>query len=437
MSETMYAHPANICVPLTDENWFITNPVHKTADILTTEVIDFLTGKEGNPPEAVHEFLLEKGFVTEAPVSLPEVYKTLPPEATSTISFSIALTNKCNMQCVYCFQRAAPESVKATLTTEKISLLSSAIDVLKRKFLVFSPSHVTWELTGGEPLLPAHRPLVEELLDSLGYTTVFITTNGTHLSEFVDVLSSHRTPLKVTLDGTPSVHDARKKTLSGEGTYHRIVEGIQKAREADIPVLVKVNIDPGNLDDLCRLVDHFTSYRWCEDEGITLALSRVRATSLYPSVWTAADYVEHLCAYLETHDLQNYFEISFPGYEYFKDLFSDKKVKTDIYKCRNDRMFFFSPDGLIYPCIRMTSYPVGTFHPVFSLDEEYVNVLKSRTIKAMPSCMTCRYALICAGGCPADSMAEGSLFHPVCEDYPRILKTYIPYILKTMKNERS
>jgi uncharacterized protein len=435
----MHAHPANIYVPLgeSDEEWFITNPVHKVTDILPGEVVDYLlTGKSPSPPESTLEELFQSGYVTEEPLSLPDVYKGLPHEASSHISVSIAVTYTCNLQCAYCFQRhGSTMNTGAVFDTDKVVLLSQAVEALKRKYLIFSPDHIHWELTGGEPLLLSNCSVVEQLLDLTGgKTKISITTNGTNIPEFVEVLSSRNVELRVTLDGIQSVHDRRRKKLSGHGTYSSIVKGIERAREAGIPVTVKVNVDRENVDELDQLSDQLSSLGWNEDRGVTLGLARVRATPTYIHAWTEAEFVEHMCPYLENHNLQNHFEVLFPGSRYFTDIIKGREPKVKMRRCRIDRTFFFSPDGMIFPCILLGTYPVGTFFPSFSLDQNKVAVMERRTITEMSKCLQCTYALICGGGCPADSIKHyNSISHCVCTDYPRILKTYIPYLLRSMQ----
>ncbi len=425
----MYVHPANIYVPLPGKKWFITNPVAKTADILGDDVVKFL--KKSVTPKDTQE-LAARGYLTETPVALSDVYKNVVPAGSPGMIIAVGLTYACNFQCVYCFQRAAPQShPQKTLTADKVSLLSQAVTMLKKRLLVVSPSDVNWEITGGEPLLPGNRSVLESLLGITGKNKLLITTNGYYLSEFVDILSMYPVKVKITLDGTPPVHDSRKKTVDGQGTYSNIVKGIQNARDAGIKVAIKVNVDPGNVENLCSLVDLFQSYGWTKDDNIILGLARVRKNVLYPSGWTQAEYVEYMCAYLERHNLQEYFGIRFSGHHYFDDIVLGKKPETDIYRCRADRMFFFSPDGLIYPCIRMDNYVTGTFYPQVSFNDAQINQLRARSIKTLSKCLKCRYALLCGGGCPAESMNQhGTIDYPVCIDYPRILKAYIPYLLK-------
>ena len=167
VGENMYEHPANIYVPFKKE-WFITNPVHRTADILDTSTVQYL--KEGitPPDESMMAHLLNQGYLTEKHVSLPELYSTVPPENESEISFIVGLTYACNLQCVYCFQRPDLTTRNhAALTAEKIEALSRAVAALKRRFLVLSPDHLTWDLTGGEPLLPGNRQIVEHILETV------------------------------------------------------------------------------------------------------------------------------------------------------------------------------------------------------------------------------------------------------------------------------
>ncbi|MBU7001966.1 MAG: radical SAM protein [Theionarchaea archaeon] len=431
----MYAHPANIYVKITDKEWFITNPVHQTGDIVDASTRKYLTRPTEKPPgDSILDFLCARGYLVESPLSLPKVYRALPTEKASTLSVSIGCTSLCNLQCTYCFQKS--QDKKSILNTEKVDKLIQCLERIKHEFLVFSPSQINWELTGGEPLLPSNHHIIQKLLDYIGpETPVSITTNGTHVSDFVPLLSSYRVLLRVTLDGTPSIHNARRNTPSGEGTYSQIVEGINEARKAGMYVFVKTNVDPRNAEVLRHLADMFDQYGWTEDEGVTVGLARVRPTPTYSTTWTATEFVEHLCPMLERHNLLSYFDVFFPGSEYFDDILSGKTPEISRYRCRLDRNFFFSPDGLIYPCIRMNSYPIGRFFPEYSANENQLGILKSRTVLNIPSCMECEYALICRGGCPAESLERGSLFNGICEDYPRILSTYIPYRLRALQEE--
>ena len=434
----MYEHPANIYVPVTKKKWFITNPVHKTADMVSTHVIEFLTGKDAlYPDEGTQEVLYNKGFATDTQRSLADVYRTIPPEPNAEIAVGIALTYACNLQCIYCFQREVYNMCRGSLDAGKVEQVVHAIDALKKRFLVFSSRDMVIELTGGEPLLPASQKTIEELLESLAHENrVIITTNGTHVADCVDILSSYPVKLKVTIDGPPTVHNRRRNTKTNQGSYHDIVKGIEKARKAGVPVAIKVTIDPGNADSLCDLVDYFNRYGWTEDNTITVGLGRVGKTPHYTSVWTEAEYVEYMCRYLEKHHLTAYFDTVFPRLNYFTDVISGKEPKTSIYRCRIDRSFFFSPDGKIYPCIVMDKYCIGQFSPEVSLYEDQIEPLTSRTIHCIPMCQQCRYALVCGGGCAAESLEQyKSLYHPVCEDYPRILKTYIPYLLRNLPED--
>ena len=436
----MYAHPANIYIPLGDDSahWFLTNPVYKTADIVSWKIVHTLQRESGALSSAnIPEELYRRGYVTEPPVSLAEVYPTIPDESSSNILISVAVTYECNLRCTYCFQNHTSSQHSHRFDSEKISLLSQAIDILKRKYVVFSPSHIHWELTGGEPLLPANRSAVEGLLEVAGHASpIFITTNGTSIPEYTALLSSYPVRLRITLDGIPAVHDTRRISASGQGTCQKIIEGIESAREAGIPITVKINLDPQNLTLLDKGFEMMERYGWIDDPDVSLGLARVRATPTYDSVWTESAFVTHICSYLEEHHLQKYVDVLFTGSRYFKDIIEGKEPKVRIRRCRIDKNFFFNPDGLIFPCILLESYPVGTFYPSFSLDEGKMISLKNRVITTLSQCRQCRYALICGGGCPADSLERyGTLFRHACIDYPHILKNYIPYLLKSLKNK--
>jgi uncharacterized protein len=90
-------------------------------------------------------------------------------------------------------------------------------------------------LHGGEPLLLGVRRL-EHLLHSLRTAIpdnyyISIQTNGMLISDkILDLCSRYKTSISVSLDGPKSIHDTNRVGHKGEGTYSRVVEGIDKLK---------------------------------------------------------------------------------------------------------------------------------------------------------------------------------------------------------------
>ena len=106
---------------------------------------------------------------------------------------SIALTDKCNLKCTYCYGNYTPENLN-TLSYEK----------LKELFKELSQSGTSVvELTGGEPLMhPEFSRILNFACDCFNFVTVM--TNGVLFTEEIfEILSKHKgkTSVRISIDG--------------------------------------------------------------------------------------------------------------------------------------------------------------------------------------------------------------------------------------------
>ncbi|MEI7591065.1 MAG: cyclophane-forming radical SAM/SPASM peptide maturase YhhB [Deltaproteobacteria bacterium] len=147
----------------------------------------------------------------------------------------IKVASQCNINCGYCYVYNMGddswENMPNFISQETIESITNELADLKtaqrRSFAVV--------LHGGEPLLLGVRRL-ELLLHSLRTAIpdnycISIQTNGMLISDKVlDLCSRYKTSISVSLDGPESVHDANRVGHKGEGTYSRVIEGIEKLK---------------------------------------------------------------------------------------------------------------------------------------------------------------------------------------------------------------
>ncbi|MGH8933052.1 MAG: radical SAM protein [Egibacteraceae bacterium] len=146
---------------------------------------------------------------------------TVPSVAPQNLSLNV--TSACNLACDYCYAgRGAFGGAQAGAMSTAVA--ERAIDTLlagcERRAMA------TIGFLGGEPFL--HRRLVHHVVAyasrqaaEVGQPVGFsVTTNGTMLrAEDLDLLRSHRFAVTVSLDGDRAVHDRRRLTLAGEGSW--------------------------------------------------------------------------------------------------------------------------------------------------------------------------------------------------------------------------
>lgn len=146
--------------------------------------------------------------------------------------FFIALTDACNLHCTGCW--ITSQGKPRQLSLEAVNRMISQAKKQGNRFFV---------LLGGEPFLYA------KLLDVLQTNPdcyFLIITNGLVLQE--ETVSGLRrlgnATILVSLDGFQAENDARR----GEGSFARIVEGMERLRHAGLLFGVATTITAGNIE---------------------------------------------------------------------------------------------------------------------------------------------------------------------------------------------
>lgn len=174
-----------------------------------------------------------------------------PPRAFATRALSLAVSQKCNLGCTYCYADGgsfgeAPRNMPLQVALDAVDGLLQDAKPDERYTLAF---------LGGEPL--ANRPVLraaairaQSLAQSRGCKLgLSITTNGTLVTEddaaFFDALAFAVT---VSIDGFGAAHDRQRPFKDGRGSFDRIVERLRPllaARRAQ--VTARVTVTPQNL----------------------------------------------------------------------------------------------------------------------------------------------------------------------------------------------
>jgi uncharacterized protein len=148
----------------------------------------------------------------------------------------IKAASRCNINCRYCYVYNMGDANWVTLpkqmSPETMLAVAQALGELaraqQRRFAVV--------LHGGEPLLLGHEKLAF-LLTVLrtALSTEYplsIQTNGMLITEDVlDVCAAYHTRLGISIDGPRHIHNRHRVGHQGEGTYDKVLEGIERLRK--------------------------------------------------------------------------------------------------------------------------------------------------------------------------------------------------------------
>jgi cyclic pyranopterin phosphate synthase len=143
----------------------------------------------------------------------------------------ISVTDRCNFRCTYCMPAEGMEWLPRSevLSFEEIERIAA---IAVHRFGIDSI-----RLTGGEPLMRAHLPVLVEKLAALG-VDLAMTTNGSTLAQHADELrAAGLDRINVSLD---SLRADRFAALTRRDELDRVLSGIEAAQLAGFEP-VKVN----------------------------------------------------------------------------------------------------------------------------------------------------------------------------------------------------
>lgn len=144
------------------------------------------------------------------------------------------VTTSCNMSCVYC--QANNGMTKPHLFMDK-ETAERAVDIA----LQSPEEYLSFEFQGGEPLLNfdviKHIVKYAEEKKEKHKISYNVVTNLTLLSdEMLEYFGQHCFSLSTSLDGAQTVHDRNRKFADGTGTYSKVIESINRIRNAGLRV---------------------------------------------------------------------------------------------------------------------------------------------------------------------------------------------------------
>jgi uncharacterized protein len=178
-------------------------------------------------------------------------------------ALSLAVAQKCNLGCSYCYARegsfgGAPQNMSSEIARAAIDLLLSEAAAGERVNLAF---------LGGEPLInravlrDATRHAASEAARRSVAIGFSITSNGTLMTaEDGDFFEEYGFAVTISLDGPRDIHDYLRPYKGGRGSFDGILRNISPilARQRQMQVSARVTVTPENLD-LRDTLDQFVA----------------------------------------------------------------------------------------------------------------------------------------------------------------------------------
>ncbi len=335
-------------------------------------------------------------------------------------ALSLAIAQKCNLGCTYCYAQqgefgGAAKNMTRETADQAVDLLVSGAEPGARLNLAF---------LGGEPLV--NRPVLQEvtrraaaLAQGRGVTLTFsITTNGTLLNEAdAAFFEEFGFAVTVSLDGPAETHDALRPYKSGRGSFDRIMANVRPllAMQQRMQVTARITVTPKNLA-LRETLDQFLA------EGFHSVGFSPLLRSPNGSDEMQADTLETMLG--EMIDCGREFErrsLAGERYAFANMVNAMKEIERGThrpYPCGAGAGYFgVSADGDLAACHRFVGDDEGAMGSLQDgVDRRRrADWLAERHVHRQEPCRSCWARYLCGGGCHHEVIRRG---RPAC-DYIR------------------
>jgi uncharacterized protein len=374
---------------------------------------------ESGHTQAVDAIFASLG-ISAAPVVADE-----PPRSTPVRAFSLAIAQKCNLGCTYCYADGGdfggrPKSMSDEVAAAAVRRLFDGVGAGETVRLAF---------LGGEPLtnragLRRAVHLAEEIAATRAAHVQFsLTTNGTLLTEDdAEFLARYHFTVTVSLDGIGQVHDALRPFRNGAGSFERIASRLQPLleRQDAIHLSARVTVTPRNIVLLDTL--HGLAALGFRSIGFSPALNSPNGRDEMSKNGLACMLDEMIACGQEFEQALR--ERRYHPFANLATALRELHRGTHRpYPCGAGAGYLgVSAEGELAACHRFVNDPTGAFGNVFTgLEQDrQTDWLAARHVHRQEPCRSCWARYLCGGGCHHEVIHRG---RPAC-DYIRNWLTY-------------
>jgi radical SAM protein with 4Fe4S-binding SPASM domain len=356
---------------------------------------------------------LSKRGIIGAPPPLP-----LPPtDVTRLSNLTFNITNRCNLQCSWCYnaQSAGSEIAVPAL----MNWLRAGAGYLDR--------HAALIILGGEPFLDQPR-LLKCIGEAREFFTdeILISTNGTLLSrETPRALLNAGATVQISLDSaSPAMHDA----VRGNGIFHRAVASAQTLADCGVKTILSMVMTRHSEPELEPYLDLATKLGVHEVRFIPLRrIGRgVHNPDASPDLYACFQRLVEIVR--RRPELSRFLRRDFFSILMTACRFSRLRANCGIGR----RCLFVDADGAIFPC---PNHRAASFRCGHVADTQLAGILESSVVMEsirseyrlvnMRTCVKCPLCYWCAGDCRAEVLAltgkpDGP--SPYCQAIRRVIK---------------
>ena len=375
-----------------------------------SEVLAQLDAAAQSGDSTVEQVLIRLG------VNAPSFVNDTPLQSPPLHAISLAIAQKCNLGCTYCY--AGQGGFGGTAKNMTAETARRAVELLVGEAV--PGMRVNFAFLGGEPLanravLRSTTEYASHLAATHGLQAGFsITTNGTLLTEDDAIFfERHGFAVTVSLDGLRDAHNRHRPFKHGGGSFDRIIARVQPLldRQQHMQVSVRATVTSGNLK-LKESLDFFL------EKGFrSVGFSPLLRSSTGAGELAADDLAEMVEAMMECGaEFERRVEAG-QRYAFSNMVNAMRELHRGThrpYPCGAGAGYLgVSADGDLAACHRFVGDEDGAMGDLRDgIDRERQNRwLADRHVHRQQPCSDCWARYLCAGGCHHEVIARG---RPAC-----------------------
>lgn len=400
-------------------------------------IINLLTGKtwKGESSDQLHGVRYVEGFSgsRKANSILDEYTDICGVDHTGRLSIILVPTYSCNFACSYCYEGRLTNEKAAWQIADIAGIVNVCGALCEREGIPLR--RVDFTLLGGEIIQESIFNQISLLVNELrsrGASSFCVITNGYHLQERASSLAEMGvSQVMVTIDGSKSVNDSRRVVKAeSDSPYERAIAGSIECMKNGLKVSVRVNVDQHNVFQLPLLVQDFIDKGFFSNPLFSSYLYPISHDTYGGKYASESAIASSLSTVANDHPEITHFRWDLHGLDLIYRLKSNGKFPLKLRYCgATSLQYTVDVKGGLYTCwfgAGDERFSVGSVNPgtgTFAVNESQIERFRSRGPLHMIPCNTCKWALICGGGCTYKAVKKyGEIERPNCSPFPEILE---------------
>jgi uncharacterized protein len=389
--------------------------------------------------------------------------------------YVLGISTVCNLTCDYCLNlwkptREVPEPA-TPVASEKAAMnaIKSVEKFHSDKKNKDADAHVI--ISGGEPLLKSHYNVIKLILEQCHERDylVSITTNGTEISNYYDIITKYNPAIQLTIDGPKEMHDKRRRFKDGRGSFDLVVEAVDYLKDQNVSLPIHSNYDWENFPTFPKLADFYIEKGWTDYKNIDFRMKPVGSCGSniakaldhkygkyherFKNIMSKTDAITEFYRLLTDYPNMKIFKLTDAWFGFSSLINSLENGFPSIYRpafkrslwggkcgytlgyCSNsgEGSLWTCPDSVLLP----NTYMGKLYGDKMELFEKKLDRWNNIDIFTNSICSKCSANLLCGGGCHNFEFIGKGEIKPCegVEGYRKILKTVFQYYYPKIKEK--